>query len=115
MFGNWHKVQFDILEWNSEKRELSIRNAHDPNSDEYHERYGVIQFVEGFTSYTWKGENKYGDPDSPSIWKYTEIGKAKLQGEVDILFLANACLQGKNSLVFGIKVRKNYFLKSVYS
>ena len=77
MFGNWHKVQFDLLEWNANERQLIVRNGQDFNSDEYHERYGVIQFDEGFDSYVWEGQNKYGDKSDPGIWKYTEIGNRK--------------------------------------
>ena len=75
MFGNWHKSQVDILEWEPEQRKLTIRNAPDPNPNVYHERFGEFIFEEDFNSYTWKGENKYGDPLNPGIWRYLEKGK----------------------------------------
>jgi len=74
MFSNWHEVLVDILIWDSTKRKLTIRNNVDLNSDEYHERYGEIIFDENFKSYIWTGENKNGDPNNPSIWKYVEKG-----------------------------------------
>ena len=74
MFSNWHKTQFDILSWNPTTRTLTIQSAEDPNSNEYHDRYGELVFNEGLSRYTWKGRNKYGDPDSPSIWNYIEKG-----------------------------------------
>ena len=74
MFSNWHNVQFDILEWNAEERKLTIRN--DPERTlGFHERLGVLTFEEDFNGYSWSGENKYGNPDEPSIWRYLEIGK----------------------------------------
>lgn len=73
MFSNWYKTQFDILEWDREKRKLTIRNKPDSET-EFHERFGEIIFSEDFSEYTWKGENKYGDPNNPSIWKYIEKG-----------------------------------------
>ena len=74
MFSNWYKTQFDILEWNEENRTLTIRNK--PGLEkEYHERYGQFTFNEDFTEYTWKGENKYGDANNPSIWRYVEKGR----------------------------------------
>ena len=74
MFSNWHEVLFDILIWDSTKRKLTIRNKVDSNSDEFHERYGEIIFDENFNEYLWVGENKYGDSNNPSIWKYVEKG-----------------------------------------
>ena len=74
MFSNWYKVQFDLLEWDAEKRILTIRNGGDPGDQGYHERLGEIVFDEEFTEYTWTGENKSGDPENPSIWKYMEKG-----------------------------------------
>jgi hypothetical protein len=74
MFSNWYKTQFDILVWDQENRKLTIRNKPD-SEDEYHERFGEIVFSEDFLSYEWKGENKYGDRNKPSIWKYVEVGK----------------------------------------
>ena len=70
MFSNWHKTQFDILDWDSEKRKLTIRS----NPGNFPERFGEIIFSEDFNGYTWEGENKYGDPNNPSIWKYIEKG-----------------------------------------
>lgn len=37
---------------------------------------GMVKMVfdENFTKYEWKGENKYGDPNDPGIWKYIEKG-----------------------------------------
>ncbi len=75
MFSNWHKVQFDILEWQPEGRTLTIRHDPDNQSKEFHERLGQLVFDGDFRSYTWTGENKYGDPDDPSIWNYIETGK----------------------------------------
>ncbi|RDY61721.1 hypothetical protein DX873_06115 [Flagellimonas nanhaiensis] len=74
MFGNWHKIQFDILSWDPAERKLTIKNGPDGDSEEYHERFGEIVFDESFKSYIWTGENKYGDPKDPGIWKYVEIG-----------------------------------------
>lgn len=76
MFSNWHKTQFDILDWNSEKRKLTIRNKPDSESG-FREGFGEIIFTKDFNEYTWKGENKYGDPNNPSIWKYIEKGFRK--------------------------------------
>lgn len=74
MFSNWYKTQFDILDWDSEQRKLTIRNK--PGSEtEFHERFGEIIFSEDFDEYVWKGENKYGDPNNPGIWKYIEKGR----------------------------------------
>ncbi len=76
MFSNWHKTQFDILTWDEENRTLTIRN--DPDCEKrYTERFGKIMFSEDFQSYEWKGENKYGDPNNPSSWKYLEKGVRK--------------------------------------
>ena len=76
MFGNWHKVQFDILEWDATARKLTIRSGQDPSGpDEYHERYGELIFEADFSAYTWNGENKYGDPADPGIWTYVEKGR----------------------------------------
>ncbi len=75
MFSNWHKVQFDMLYWDAENRELTIRNAVDLNSTEYHERFGVMTFNENLNGYIWKGENKYGDAKNPGIWRYIEKGQ----------------------------------------
>jgi hypothetical protein len=74
MFSNWHKIQFDILHWDLEQRKLSISNGDELNTNEYHERYGELVFNENFSEYVWKGQNKYGNPDTPSIWKYVEKG-----------------------------------------
>lgn len=74
MYSNWHKVQFDILLWDSKKRKLTIRNNVGTDSDEYHERYGEIIFDEKFNEYLWVGENKYGDPNNPTVWNYVEKG-----------------------------------------
>ena len=76
MFSNWHKTQFDILEWDPPKRKLTIRNRPDRES-EFSERFGELIFSEDFNTYTWKGENKYGDPNNPSVWKYIEKGVRK--------------------------------------
>ncbi len=76
MFSNWHKIQLDILSWNPETRTLTITNK--PNSEEFHERFGQLVFAEDFNSYIWKGENKYGDADNPSIWRYVEKGRKLL-------------------------------------
>lgn len=73
-FSNWHNVLFDILDWDSENRKLTIKNKKDPNSNEYHERFGEILFDESFNKYIWKGQNKYGNPNDPSIWNYIEKG-----------------------------------------
>ncbi len=73
MFSNWYKTQLDILDWDKEQRKLTIRNK-PLVEDEYHERFGEIIFSENFDEYTWNGENKYGDPEKPSIWKYVEKG-----------------------------------------
>ena len=72
MFSNWYKTQMDILEWDEQTRTLTIRNK--PNTEEYHERLGQMVFNEDFNAYTWTGENKYGNPDDPGIWKYVEKG-----------------------------------------
>lgn len=72
MFSNWYKVQSDILEWNAKKRTLTIRNK--PMGGEFHERLGKMIFDKNFKSYVWKGENKYGDPNKPGIWRYIEKG-----------------------------------------
>jgi hypothetical protein len=74
IFSNWHKVQFDILEWDKEKRILIIRNGGDPVDYDYHERFGEIVFNDNFTGYLWTGENKSGDPDNFNIWEYVEKG-----------------------------------------
>jgi len=74
MFSNWHKIQFDILHWDFEQRKLTVRNGVEPNSNEYHERYGELIFNDNFNEYVWKGQNKYGNPDKPSIWEYVEKG-----------------------------------------
>ncbi len=73
MFSNWYKTQLDVLVWDKEQRKLTIRNKPDSES-EFHERYGEIVFNEDFDEYTWTGENKYGDSNNPSIWKYIEKG-----------------------------------------
>lgn len=73
MFSNWHKTQFDILVWDSELRKLTIRNKPD-SENELPKRFGEIIFSEDFDEYIWKGENKYGDPNNPSIWRYIEKG-----------------------------------------
>lgn len=75
MFGNWHKVQFDIISWNPTARVLTIRSGGDPGLEEYHQRFGEISFDDKFSQYEWNGENKYGDPKNPGIWKYVEKGK----------------------------------------
>ncbi|MGE0588274.1 MAG: hypothetical protein AB7O48_06840 [Cyclobacteriaceae bacterium] len=75
MFGNWHKVQFDIISWDPASRVLTMRSGRDPGVDEYHERFGEISFDKEFSQYEWKGENKYGDPKNPGVWKYVEKGK----------------------------------------
>jgi len=72
IYSNWPKVQFDILTWNSKKRILTIKNKNEVN--EYHERFGEIVFNENFNEYIWVGENKYGDSNKPSVWKYEEKG-----------------------------------------
>jgi len=74
MFSNWHKIQFDILSYDEENRKLTIRNDLESHSDEYHERFGELTFDENFDTYIWKGENKYGDSENPSVWKYIERG-----------------------------------------
>ena len=74
MFSNWHKIQFDVLSWDETKRTLTIESGGDPGSNEYHERFGEIIFNENYDIYTWKGGNKYGDKDNPSIWEYVEKG-----------------------------------------
>ena len=73
MFSNWYKTQFDILEWDANSRKLTIRNKPDSEA-EYHERFGEIIFSKDFKEYTWKGENKYGDPNDPGVWRYMEKG-----------------------------------------
>lgn len=73
MFSNWYKTQFDILVWDRKQRKLTIQNK--PNSEtEFHERFGEIIFNDNFNEYTWTGENKYGDPNKPNVWKYIEKG-----------------------------------------
>lgn len=74
MFSNWHKVLNDVLDWDPKNRKLTLRNGVDASSKEYHERFGEIVFDEDFNGYLWKGENKYGDPENPGIWKYVEKG-----------------------------------------
>ncbi len=74
MFSSYHEVLVDILIWNSTERKLIIRNNAESGPDEFHERYGEIIFDENFNEYIWKGENKYGDENKPSIWKYIEKG-----------------------------------------
>lgn len=74
IFSNWYKIQFDILYWDLENRKLTIQNVVDQNSDEYQERFGEIIFDGSFNKYEWKGENKRGDPNNPSVWKYIERG-----------------------------------------
>ncbi len=73
MFSNWHKTQFDILVWDSKQRKLTVRNQ-PLIEEEFHERFGEIIFNENLDAYTWNGENKYGDANDPSIWKYVERG-----------------------------------------
>ena len=75
IYSNWHSVLFDILQWDLENRKLTIRNGVEPNSIDYHERFGVITFDENFNEYIWEGENIYGDPKNPDTWKYIEKGK----------------------------------------
>ncbi|MEM7087272.1 MAG: hypothetical protein AAF489_13875 [Bacteroidota bacterium] len=76
MFSNWHETQSDILEWDPENRKLTIRNM--PNRESrFTERFGELIFNENFNEYTWTGENKYGDANNPSIWKYIEKGVRK--------------------------------------
>lgn len=74
MFSNWPKILLDILHWDPDLRKLSIRNEAKYKTGEYHERFGELLFEADFNSYTWKGVNKYGDRDRPSIWKYVEKG-----------------------------------------
>ena len=73
VYSNWPKVETDFLVWDEGENKLTIRNK--PDSNEFHERFGEILFKKDLESYTWKGENKYGDPENPSIWKYLETGK----------------------------------------
>ena len=73
MFSNWHKIQLDILTWEADTRTLTITN--NTNYAEFPERYGQLVFAEDLQSYQWRGENKYGDPNEPSIWRYLEVGK----------------------------------------
>jgi len=73
MFSNWYKTQFDILVWDSKLRKLTIRNK-PLVENEFHERFGEIVFNKNLDAYTWNGENKYGDANDPSIWKYVEKG-----------------------------------------
>jgi hypothetical protein len=73
MYSNWPKIQNDILDWNKERRVLTIRNK--PEEGEYTERVGMMQFNEDLTSYKWTGINKSGDRTKPNIWEYEEIGK----------------------------------------
>lgn len=75
MFSNWHKVQFDVLTWESRERKIIIKSTIHPDSEEYHERYGEILFGDDFESYVWTGVNKYGDPKKPGVWEYTEKGR----------------------------------------
>lgn len=75
MFGNWHKVQYDILEWDQAQRTIIFRSGGDPGNDEYHDRYGEMVFNETFTEYVWTGINKSGDPTEPNIWEYEESGR----------------------------------------
>lgn len=77
MFSNWPKVQFDILTWEPNARKLIIKSGGDPNSDDYHDRYGELVFDKDFNAYTWIGENKYGDRENPNVWKYKELGSRK--------------------------------------
>ncbi len=74
MFSNWHKVQNDVLDWDAKNRKLTIRNGVDASEEEYHERFGEIIFDEDFNGYIWTGENKYGDPENPGVWRYVEKG-----------------------------------------
>ena len=74
MFGNWHKIQFDIITWDPAHRKLTIQSDTDPGASEFHQRFGEIIFDENFSQYEWRGENKYGDPNNPGIWKYVEKG-----------------------------------------
>ena len=74
-FSNWPRVQIDLLSWDPATRRLTIVNK--PNPGPYHERYGVLEFGEDFTSYTWTGENKSGDPSNPNIWRYIEKGERR--------------------------------------
>lgn len=76
IFSNWHKIQFDILEWDENQRTLIIKNK--PHSEEYHERFGELVFNQNLTEYIWKGVNKNGDPNDPDIWRYTEVGSRKI-------------------------------------
>ncbi|MEP0987822.1 hypothetical protein [Ekhidna sp.] len=75
IFSNWHKIQLDILSWEAQTRTLTIQNK--ANSEEFHERLGQLVFNKDFSTYVWTGENKYGDPKDPSIWKYVEKGTRK--------------------------------------
>jgi len=72
MYSNWPKVQVNFLEWDSEKRTLTLRNK--PEAEEYGARTGAIQFSADYDTYTWKGINKSGDRQKPSIWEYEESG-----------------------------------------
>ncbi|MEM9548067.1 MAG: hypothetical protein AAGA77_18950 [Bacteroidota bacterium] len=74
MFSNWYKTQFDVLTWNEEDRTLVIQHK-EGMDEEYHERYGEMTFSEDFKNYTWKGENRYGDPNDLGIWRYVETGQ----------------------------------------
>ncbi len=73
MFSNWPKTQLDILTWNADDRTLTI--VHNPQLEEFPQRFGQLVFSDDYQSYEWRGENKYGDPDEPSIWKYLEVGQ----------------------------------------
>ncbi len=77
IFSNWYKIQYDRLSWDADSRRLTILSGSDPGSDDYHERKGELQFNEDFSAYEWKGVNKSGNPDDPSIWEYTERGRKK--------------------------------------
>ncbi len=74
IYSNWHIMLFDILHWDLEQRTLTIRNNKQRSTNEYSERFGKIVFEEDYNAYTWKGKNKYGDPNKPSIWNYIEKG-----------------------------------------
>lgn len=73
MFGNWHKVQFDILIWDRDSRKLTLRHG-ESIAEEFQDRFGEIIFNESFNQYIWTGENKHGDPANPSVWSYIETG-----------------------------------------
>jgi hypothetical protein len=73
MYSNWPKVQIDFLDWNKETKTITIRNK--PETEEYRERVGSMQFSADYSSYIWTGTNKSGERLKPRIWVFEENGK----------------------------------------